>query len=186
MDLHIGTADVFIAETGSLADPKAAAVHENDDDTSLQVIDSIDERSDFIAGRDKGDILIEPSKRKLIRIPGLVKDVDREEAKLRNDGIDGAVREVTLPLDPVNELPLLLPGNLRGAFAEMLRHVVEVSRDIGRVGFDGIFRQTAESDHILITLEIIHKGFLLKNIVIATNETDHNVREESRSKKEYC
>jgi hypothetical protein len=66
----------------SFADAKAAAVHQDDDDFGLEIIDGIDESSDFLTGRNKGDILIELPEWKLIRIPGFVQDIESEKAKL--------------------------------------------------------------------------------------------------------
>ena len=130
--------------------------------------------------------MVKLSEWKLGRIPWLVKDIDGEEAKLRNDGVDGPIREVTIALDPVDEIPLLLPSDLRRAYTEMFRDVVEVCGHISCVGFDSILRQTAKCDHILITFKIIHKGFLLKNKVIAVIDAEHSVTEGPRKKKEYC
>jgi len=186
MDLHVCPADILIAKAKDFTDTKTAAVHQNDHDFRFQIIDRIDEISDFIAGGDKWDILIELPERKLRRIPWLVKDVDGEEAKLRNDGIDGTIGEVTIPLDPVDEIPLLLPCDLRRAFTETFRDVVEVCGHISCVGFYRILRETAKCDHILITFKIIHKGFLLKNKVIAVIDAEHSVTEGPRKKKEYC
>ena len=186
MDLHVGTADIFIAKAEDFTDTKTAAVHQNDHDLRFEVIDGIDERSNFIPGRNERDILIKLSERKLGRIPRLVKDIDGEEAKLRNDSVDGAIREVTIPLDPVDEIPLLLPCDLRWAFAEMFGYVVEICGHISCVGFDSVLRQTTKGDHVLIAFKIIHKGFLLKNKVIAVIDAEHSVTEGPRKKKEYC
>lgn len=112
MDLHVQATDIFIAKMDSLADAKTAAVHQDDDEPDSQIIDRIDELSDLFARRDIRDILVELPEWKLIGIPWLMQDIEREETELRDDGVDRTIRKIAFPLDPIDEITLLLPGNL--------------------------------------------------------------------------
>ena len=131
MDLHVGTTDIFIAKSKDFTDTKTRTVHQNDHDSGLQIIDGIDERSNFITCRNKGDKLIEPSEGELIRIPGLMQNIESEETKLGDDRVDGAIRKTAIPLDPLDEVSFLLPGDLGRTTIQMLGNIVEINGDVG-------------------------------------------------------
>jgi hypothetical protein len=86
----------------------------------------------------------------------------------------------------MNEISFLLPCDLAGTPVQAFRDIVEIRRDVGRVVLNSIVGETAKADHILITLEIIHKRVPPKNTVIAIADENNDVTEGHRKKKEYC
>lgn len=115
---HPGAADVLIAQAADLTYAKSGGIQKREHSLLLQVRHGGDKSPGLLLGRDIRKEFIKPAHGELCIVPGLMEDVKGEEAQLGDGAVDGAVSQGTLLLEPVNEIPHLLPGDILGKLAE--------------------------------------------------------------------
>ena len=113
----------------------------------------------LLLGGDIGEVLVKPAHGQLRVVPGLMEDIEGEEAHLGDGAVDRAVREGALPLEPADEVPHLLPGDVLRKLVEDVLQVVQVGTDIGGVRYKGMAGKAAQGDHLPIRFKIsVHNG----------------------------
>ena len=158
-DAHPGTADVLIAQAADLAYAKSSGIQECDHGLLLQVRHGGDESPGLLLGRDIRKKIIKPAHGKLCVVPGLMEDVKGKESQLGDDAVDGTVCQRTLPLEPADKIPHLLPGDILRKLVEEALQVVEIGTDISRVAFQGMAGKASEGDHLPVSFKIsVHNG----------------------------
>lgn len=147
-DAHPGTADVLIAQAADLAYAEPGGIRERDHGLLLDVRHGGDKSPGFLLGRDIRKEIIEPAHGELCVVPMPMEDVKGEEAQLGDDAVDGAVCQGTLPLEPADEIPHLLPGDILRKLAEDVLEIVKIGTDICGVAFQGMAGKAAQGDHL--------------------------------------
>ncbi len=158
-DAHPGTADVLIAQAADLAYAQPGGIQERDHSLLLQVRHGGDKSPGFLLGRDIRKKTIKPAHGKLCVVPGLMEDVKGKEPQLGDDAVDGTVSQGTLPLEPADKIPHLLPGDILRKLVEEALQVVEIGTYISRVAFQGMAGKASEGDHLPVSFKIsVHNG----------------------------
>lgn len=158
-DAHPGTADILVAQAAELAYAKACGIQESHHGLLLQVRNGGDESPGFLLGRDIRKEFIKPACRELCVVPGFVEDVKGEEAQLGDGAVDGTVRQGALFLEPADEIPHLLPGDILRKFVEDMLQVVKIGTDVSRVAFEGMAGKAPQGNHFPVSFKIsVHNG----------------------------
>jgi len=158
-DAHPGTADVLIAQAADLAYAEPGGIQERDHGLLLEVRHGGDKSPGFLLGRDIRKEIIKPAHGKLCVVPGLMEDVKGKEAQLGDGTVDGAVREGALSLEPADEIPHLLPGDILRKLAEDVLEIAEIGTDISAVPYKGMASKAPEGDHLPVSFKIsVHNG----------------------------
>ena len=89
-----------------------------------------------------------------------MEDVDREEPELGDRVVHGPVGKTAFLLEHRDELAHIIPAGSFRRFPRNRVQVVEISGNIGGIRLDGVVGETAESDHLTIKSNVIHKNLL--------------------------
>lgn len=157
MDAHVFALDIFISKAADFPDAKAGGIHKSGHSFMLDIGHGGNECYDFLPGRDKGKVSVEPSHRDLRRVSGFMKDVKSKETDLRDGGIDCPVRKGAFLLQDIQEFPDLRVSDLGRVFMKRIRDKIEISRDIGTIRLHGMSSKATKRDHLFIEFKIIHR-----------------------------
>ncbi len=80
---------------------------------------------------------MELAERDLVSIPVLVQDIGPEKLKMGNDRVHGTVREMARSLEPFQEPPDNLPGDIVRGEIPILK-IGKIRSDISQITADGI------------------------------------------------
>lgn len=103
------TVNILVTQRTDFADAETRRIDESEHGLLFEIRDRRNEEPDFLFGRDIGKIRIEFTQRELSWIPGFMKDIDREEAKLRNGMVDSTIRKISGRLKPSDKVAHVSP-----------------------------------------------------------------------------
>lgn len=104
-----------------------------------------------------------------------------EELEVRDNHVDGAVREGAGILYKVKEIPHVLPGSLSGRNGNRVK-VIKIRPDISGVGTDGVIGKSLSVKHLNKGRKIIH-GEVLQKI---DSSPKQNRKKQEEKKKRDC
>ena len=92
MDPFIPALDIFVPEVTDFPNAQTGRIHEGGHGFDFDVRDGLNKGPDFFLGRDVREVSVKLPHGELGWIPGLMENIHREEADLRDSTVDGAVR----------------------------------------------------------------------------------------------
>lgn len=122
--------------------------HQAEQGFKFGICNSRKEDLHFLPGGNKGQIGVEFSEWELVRIPWLAQDIKGKKAQLGNTVVDGTVRKMSFLLDPADKIPEFSPGNVFRGYAQNIRKISQVNRDISRISSECMVCKAAEGDHL--------------------------------------
>ena len=82
-----------------------------------------------------------------------------KDAAVGDGAVDDAVCQGTLFLEPVDEIPHLLPGDILRKLVENMLQVVKIGTDVSGVAFQGMAGKASQGNHFLVSFKIsVHNG----------------------------
>ena len=148
MDTHVFAFNVFIPEMADFTYPESGTIKKGNDRFEFQIFNSRKEQRHFFLRRHIGKINVEFPGWKLGRIPGPVKDVNKEEPDLGDNSIDRPVREFPVSLYKDGKGPEVVVISVSGILIKESAAEIKESRDIGAVRYDSMVGKISKGDHL--------------------------------------
>ncbi len=133
MDAQMLPVNILVAQRTHLTQTKAGRIHEDKHGLFFQIRNRGEVKHSFLLCRYKRKKNIKFPHRELGIVPWFVEDVHGKKPELGNTAVNCAVRKGAVRLEPFDEIPQILPGNVIRLFMQDIIEISQIGTDVSGI-----------------------------------------------------